>query len=256
MEETGESYVTMNREEVLGGVMSERFAGGVYLPSAFCVNPHLLTNQLVNRVDAGRNRVITGRIVESVTRDDNIFKITLKEEDTIFARKVVYCVGAYTPQLVPETEELFDLKRNICIATKRIGPNMFYSIPRASMSDGYKWFRSTNGRLLAGSVDKFNGEYDSPNVYKKLAKDFYETFPMIEAPIKFNWVSLIASTKSGPIVGPLPNRENEFVSAGYGNSSLSYAFLSGFIVADQIVNGGTDFPYADIFSPEGRLNVV
>lgn len=256
MAEASENFAMLPRDAIVGGVMSESFAGGAFLPSAFAVNPHLLVNSMVVQTRSDRNTVVTGSIVECVNREDSIFRITLKGEHHIFARKIVYCLGAYTPQLVPETEDVIDLKRNICIATSKVHERMFFSWPRSSMSAGYKWYRSTNGRVLSGYADAFTGEYDSPAVYRKATTDLFTTFPIIEATIKYNWVSLFGSTKTGPLVGPLPNRENEYVSTGYGNSSLSYAFLSGFIIADHLLNGGSDFPYSNAFSPEGRLDGV
>ena len=69
------------------------------------------------------------------------------------------------------------------------------------------------------------------------------------------WQGIMGFTDDGlPYVGPLLNKKNAYICAGYTGSGMSYAFNAGKSIADMILNNDPS-PFVEAFLPSSRDKV-
>jgi len=256
LHQEGETMVIANADEMLSAVSSDKFGGGVILPSAYTVNPYKLAHALTLIEKSPARRVLTDAHVESVNKSGNNFKVKIRDRGTITARKVVYCTGARTKDFVPELDGFLNLSVMHSVATKPLNDKYYYAFPPHSMSNGHRWFRLSNGRMIMGDSREFNDDFEESSElsFRKTQSVLYDTFPLIESEVEFGWSGLTCIAKDNiPLIGEIPNRTNEFVFTGLGSNPFCFAFLGGIVMADHLISGHTKIENAEIFSLKGRI---
>lgn len=224
------------------------FHGGMFVPNEATYNPYKVVNGLRETIEKGGTRVFTNTQVESVvTNDDNSLTVSIRNRGTIRAKQVVYCTGAYTSRLLPEFADILVPFREQVIATDYLESEAIKAIPPMSIScnNGNERFRLYNARLIAsGMRHSIRGQqegiiYDgeiSATLYDKLRFFAIDVFPFLKT-VKFShvWSSIYASTPDGkPVIGPVPNKVNQFILAGFGCYDSSHAILGSMMIKDYI----------------------
>lgn len=264
----GVDCILMSQQQLEAMVPSKRFCGGLFVPNEATYNPYKVVNGFRDLVEKGGTRVFTNTQVESVVaNDDGTLDVAIRFRGTIRAKQVVYCTGAYTNTLLPEFTDILVPYREQMIATDYLETEMVETFPAMGLScnDGNERFRLFNTRLvMSGMRNSVRGQqegivYDgeiSSTVYDKLRFFAIESFPFLKS-TKFShiWSSVFSSTPDGmPLVGPVPNRPNQFMLTGFGHYDSSNAILGSMIIKDQIKNKNCIVPGSKILNP-GRFNV-
>lgn len=250
-------------------VPSQRFVGGMFVPNEASFNPYKVVNGLRDMVEKSGSRVLTNTQVESVTvNDDNSLTVSIRHRGTIRAKQVVYCCGAYTNRLLPEFTDFLIPVREQVIATDYLENDLVQVLPVMSLScnDGNERFRLYNSRLIMGGMRHsvrghqegilYDGEISSA-VYDKLRFFSIESFPFLKA-AKFShvWSSVVSSTADGkPLIGPVPNRPNQFMLAGFGCYDSSNVILGSMMIKDYIKNKDSTVTGSKILDPGRFFNV-
>jgi glycine/D-amino acid oxidase-like deaminating enzyme len=238
------------------------FVGGMFVPTEATFNPYKVVNGLREMIEKKGSRVLTDCQVVSVARDDKGLAVSIRHKGTIRAKKIVYCMNAYTPELLPELSSIMTPYRGQMIATDILNPRVANIIPQISMTcnNCHEYFRLHNGRLLAGGMRSsvrgqqkgiINDGEVSPGVYDKLRNFVNTTLPFLEN-VKFTntWSGIMCATPDGlPLIGKLPGTENEFILGGFNGYGYSHSLYGSMIIKDLITNGSSDI---NLFDP-GRF---
>jgi glycine/D-amino acid oxidase-like deaminating enzyme len=236
--ETGVNCINLSETEVRALLPSKGFLGGIYLPCEAIVNPYKIVNGTRDLLETSGARVLTNSCVESVDRnDDGSLSVSIRHKGVITAKKVVYCMNAYTSGLLPEFEDKFTPFRGQMVATDILPSPVLQALPTMSVScnNGSDYFRTHGGRLLFGGQRQ--------NIREQQA--------FLDAKFTHVWSGTMCLTKDRmPFVGELPGKENEFIVAGFNGYGVSHAFMAGMIVRDKILKGKSSLPGAALFDPK------
>jgi glycine/D-amino acid oxidase-like deaminating enzyme len=250
-------------------VPQKNFVGGIFVPNEATYNPYKVVNGLRDAVEKGGTRVFTNTQVESVVpNDDGSLTVSIRHRGTIRAKQVVYCTGAYTNRLLPEFADILVPFREQMIATDYLENDIVQSLPTMSIScnNGNERFRQYNARLIMGGMRQavrgqqegivYDGEISSA-VYEKLRLYAIESFPVLKS-AKFShvWSSVFCSTPDGkPLVGPVPDKPNQYILTGFGCYDSSNAILGSMMIKDYIKHKDSTVPGHKILNPGRFLNV-
>jgi gamma-glutamylputrescine oxidase len=245
------------------------FIGGLFIPNEATYNPYKVVNGIRETIEKTGTRVFTNTQVESVvTNDDNSLTVSIRHRGTIRAKQVVYCTGAYTSKLLPEFADVLLPFREQVIATDYLDNDLARTLPMMGIScnGGKEKFRSHNTRfLMSGMRQSVRGQqegilYDgeiSEAVHGKLRSFSFDAFPFLtKAKLTHVWSSVFCSTPDGkPLIGPVPNRNNQYMLTGFDAYDSSNAMLGSMMIKDYIKNKDCIVPGSKIVSPGRFFNV-
>jgi len=103
----------------------------------------------------------------------------------------------------------------------------------------------------------YDGEI-SPAVHDKLRQFATDSFPLLKT-VKLShvWSSVFCSTPDGkPLIGPVPNRPNQYMLTGFGCYDSSNAILGGMMIKDYIKNNDSVVPGSSILNPSRFFNAT
>jgi glycine/D-amino acid oxidase-like deaminating enzyme len=260
--ETGVNCIVLSESDVRSIIPSKGFLGGIYLPCESTVNPYKIVNGTRDLLETSGARVLTNSCVEKVERnEDDSLSVSIRHKGVINAKKVVYCMNAYSSSLLPELKDKFTPFRGQMVATDILPKAAIQTLPDMSMScnNGSDYFRIHGDRLLLGGQRQnvrgqqegiiYDGEI-SQTVFKRQKEFLQNHLPLIDVKFTHVWSGIMCRTHDGmPLVGELPNRKNEYIVAGFNGYGMSHAFMAGLIVRDKILKGKSSLPGAELFDP-------
>lgn len=240
---------------------SKNFVGGMFVPNEATYNPYKVVNGLRDAVEKNGTRVFTNTQVESVvTNDDDSLTVSIRHRGTIRAKQIVYCTGAYTSRLLPEFADILLPFREQMIATDYLDSDLLKVMPTTSLSsnNGNERFRQYNGRMIiSGMRQSIRGQqegitYDgeiSATVYDKLRTHAIESFSFLKhAKFSHVWSAVFCTTADGkPLIGPIPNRPNQYIFTGFHTYDSSNTILGSLIMKDYLKK---ITPSSQILNPE------
>ena len=252
----------LSQKEVDTMLPGSNFKGGIYVPNEITFNPYKVVNGLMGLVEQKGVRVITNSQVESVTpgREDK-WQVSIRHKGTILARHIVYCTNAYSPELLPELSDIITPVRAQMLATDHLPDATIRALPQMSImcNHGREYFRVYGGRLLVGGMrhairgHQENIVHDgdiSPAVHQKLQQFVVDRLPFVEKRFTHMWSGIMAMTEDHlPLIGPIPDKPNQYICAGFNGYGFSHALLGGIIIKDYIQSGVSETPGARIFDP-------
>jgi len=247
-------------------VPAKHFIGGMFVPNEASYNPYKVVNGLRDTVEKNGSRVFTNTQVESVlANDDGSLTVLIRHRGTIRAKQVVYCLGGYTSRLLPEFADVLVPFREQVVATDYLENDAVQTLPTMSIScnNGQERFRQYASRFLMGGMRQsvrgqqeglvYDGEISSA-VYEKLRVFAIESFPVLKHS-KFShvWSGVFCGTKDDkPLIGPVPNRPNQYMMTGFGCYDSSNAILGSMLIKDYIKHKDSAGPGHQILHP-GRF---
>ncbi|MBD1874589.1 FAD-binding oxidoreductase [Nodosilinea sp. FACHB-131] len=174
------------------------------------------------------------------------------------AKVVVYATNALTYHLLPTPKGVIVPVRGQVIATA----------PTSQLFD-FDWYLSNDtgyaiqrqdGRIIFGGMrwksptKEIGIEDDStlePLVGEGLKTFLRDTFPSLrDVAIEYEWTGIMAFTiDENPLIGELPGRPGEYISAGYTGHGMPVAIAAGKTIAEQIA-GSAQTTIPKPFRPE------
>jgi glycine/D-amino acid oxidase-like deaminating enzyme len=239
------------------------FAGGMYVPTEATFNPYKVVNGLREVIDKKGRRVLTDARVSNVSRNnDGSFAVSIHHKGTIRAKKLVYCLNTYTPELIPELANIFTSYRGQMVATDFLPDAVVQTLPQMSMSchDGNEYWRLHGGRLLVGGMRHAvrgnqvgiidDGEV-SPAVNERLRGFVKDALPIPDVKFTHTWSGIMCSTPDDmPLIGALFDRPDEYILAGFNGYGYSHVLYGSMLIRDLIKSGESDNPGVELFDPK------
>jgi gamma-glutamylputrescine oxidase len=250
-------------------VPAKHFVGGMFVPNEATYNPYKVVNGLRDAVEKSGTRVFTNTQAESVVANaDGSLTVSIRHRGTIRAKQVVYCTGAYTSRLLPEFGDIIRPFREQMIATDYLEADVVQALPTMSIScnNGNERFRQYSSRFVMGGMRQavrgqqegivYDGEI-SPAVYDKLSSFSHESFPLLKtAKFSYVWSAVFCGTADDkPLIGPVPNRPNQYMLTGFGCYDSSNAILGSMLIKDYIKHKDSTGSGHKILNPGRFFNV-
>jgi glycine/D-amino acid oxidase-like deaminating enzyme len=179
------------------------------------------------------------------------------EHGVVTADVVVVATDGYTDGLVPELDAAVSSVRGQVVATEPVAPGV---IPCPLYGRwGYDYVQQLpDGRVVAGGRRDLDldGETGLEEATNDLIQGGLEALlaELLGAtpPITHRWAGIMGFTEDLlPLVGPLPGREEVWVSAGYSGHGNVMGFACGEAVAAALT--GEPQPWLEPFSPGRTL---
>ena len=243
----------LSKQEIENILPKSPFVGGIYVPTESMFNPYKLVNGLRELLEVKGPRVLTDSQVTSVVRTSDGFTVSIRHKGTIKAKRIVYCINAYAPELLPELANVITSFRGQMIATDFLPNSVLQTLPHMSITsnDCNEHLRPHGGRLLVGGMRHSvrgsqigitdDGEF-SNSVYERLRSFAIEALPSLKD-VKFShsWSHVLCSTSDGmPLIGEF--RKNEFILGCFGYYGYSHILHGGMIIKDLISQGESQHP--------------
>ncbi|KAJ8329601.1 hypothetical protein QVD99_003893 [Batrachochytrium dendrobatidis] len=197
----------------------------------------------------------------------------MTEKGNVSAGKVVYCTNAYSSALLP-TVDITPVKNQV-VVTNELKVLPWDCAIKAHSGYDYLSSREDNRVVLGGMrylAPGFEVGNSNDGVLDPVVSNALKTFMPTECPevksgdsdgtvkVQEEWAGIMGFTSDHmPLVGPIPNRKNELICAGFSGHGIARAFLCGKAVADMTL--GVDATNASdvvdlpaVFLPRGRFD--
>lgn len=167
--------------------------------------------------------------------------ITTKDGNTIRCKKIVFCSGFETTEMLKENiAKLF--YTYACVSEQFINiPEKLNKVLVWNTDDPYLYMRTTDdGRLLVGGEDSsinfpFFQQTIKETKAKNLLKKLKEVLPDVEFIQDFNWGGTFGTTKDGlPYIGKSPEFDNALFVLGFGGNGITFSIQAMNIITDLL----------------------
>ena len=198
--------------------------------------------------------------VQAVARQGGGFSVTTNRGQ-IQAKAVVYATNALTYHLLPTLKEVIVPVRGQVIATAPTAQLFDFDW---GVNNGYEYaIQRQDGRIIFGGMrwqsptKEVGIEDDStlePLVGEGLKTFLRDRFASLrDVAIDYEWSGIMGFTADeNPLIGELPGRPGEYISAGYTGHGMPVALAAGKAIAEQIA-GSAPTPIPKPFRPERFL---
>jgi len=231
--------------------------GGLYVPNDFVVNPARYLNGLTTACKYMGVDISSGFNVTEIRQDCDKWVVNDEYGNTIKAKKLILCMGAFFGQLanLNDLSSLLFRRRIQYIATKplstRLPPYLLID------ADGKSIYRTHNERVIY-SLDRDDKEMADFKINKgsiniMSGRMSYRLKAVHERELKpdFAWSrGVLCTPDSLPFITEFKALPNIYLNMGYNEHSLSYQMIGGRIAAGLVLKGEYIIPGSEIFSLE------
>ncbi|MEZ5990168.1 MAG: FAD-binding oxidoreductase [Planctomycetota bacterium] len=240
------------------------FDGGLYLEGEALFDPARFVRGLAAAARAGGLVLREDTRVASITGELGEFRLDL-DDGPLRASIVVHATSALAPDLDRSgflARTLFPLRAQI-LTTPPLPAELATRMPPWAMSSNfcYEYFRMHGDRLSLGGMrwsvpGEEGGTRDdgvvNPTITANLLAWLGRHFPdLAPAGAERCWTGILAGTPDGlPLIGELPGRPGELACLGFNGYGMSFAYLAGRSIAEQVAEGRATHPSASLFRPD------
>ncbi|MEL6616168.1 MAG: FAD-dependent oxidoreductase, partial [Bacteroidota bacterium] len=224
------------------------FLGGLLVRTGGVLDPARLVRSLALRSGA---TVLERSAVGTLEADGSRVRLT-GASGALRAERVVLCLGAYLPHLVPGLEAFVRPVRAQMLATEPLAPALY--VPVYS-HDGYNNLRQRrDGRVLVGGARHLHEAtevgYDDETtdaLQGHLEAYLGVHFPGLGTPeVERRWSGTMGFSPDGlPVVGDVPNVPGAHFATGFTGHGMGYCLRFGKLLARRVL--GQSDPDADLF---------
>lgn len=212
---------------------SERLGGALFQPRDGGLDPVRLNRGIARLIAEAGGQIRTGVRVRGLEPEKSRIRL-LTDGVHILAERVVLCLNAYAPSLLPHLVDEIRPVRGQIFATvpgPRDLPGVWY------VNDGYEYLRQLpDGTLVLGGCrwaarETEVGYEEAPTAKVQGALDAFlrEAFPrFVDRPVRHRWAGIMAFTSDGLLrTGEVPGVPGAVYAAGFNGHGMSLGFATG-----------------------------
>lgn len=240
------------------------FHGALFLDGEAIVQPVRMVRGLASAAATAGAAIVEGADVVAIDGDAGDFRLHLHDGRAVRAAIVVHCTSTLARSLDGSgllARTVFPFRGQI-VATAPLPAEVVRQFPGCAMSSNfcYEYFRVAGGRFVIGGkrwsvpgeqLGILDDDGHHPQITENLLGYVHEHFPVLRG-VAFPhlWTGIMAGTADGlPLVGALPGAPGQFALLAFNGYGLSFAFLAGRCLAEQIVDGASAHPAMPLFAP-------
>ena len=208
-------------QNTFGGILSRQGAS----IDAFC-----FTHELLNYNVKKGLRLYDKTIIKSIKETtDNLMIAYTDEQRTITAKKIIYCTGYESKNLIKS--DFVKLKSTYAIVSER--DDRFHKLDDVlvwNTTKPYLYLRTTDdGRLLIGGEDENFKNSIKRDVlldkkHRKLVKIIKDILPVKDFYTDFKWAGTFGETKDAlPYIGEHKRFKNSYFVLGFGGNGITFS---------------------------------
>lgn len=220
--------------------------GGILSADGASIDAFCFTHDLLHyNTQKGLQVFDKTELVKTKYKQDQVI-VTTQTGASIVAKKIIYCTGYETQQMLPD--KVVKLKSTYAIVSERmkqlnkeVADTLFWNT-----DSPYLYLRTTaDNRILVGGEDE-----DFKNALKrdallnrkqeKLVKTFQKFLPETTFIEDFSWCGTFGETKDGlPYIGTHPKFPNSYFCLGFGGNGITFSTIGAEMVTGMM-KGETD----------------
>lgn len=178
----------------------------------------------------------------AVKHQDDGVSVTVEANHTIKAKKIMYCTGYETTNLIKEN--MAKLLNTYAIIGERYEDNQSYLSDTLfwNTASPYVYMRTTDdNRLLIGGEDEKFGKVTNVDLLKKksekLEKYLNKHLPHYNFTTDFSWAGTFGETKDGnPYIGEHKDFPNSYFVLGFGGNGIMFSVVGMDMVSKFLKN--------------------
>ena len=212
---------------------SARLGGALFQPRDGGLDPAQLNRGIARLVAGSGGQIRTGVRVRGLEPENGRVRL-LTDGGHLLAERVVLCLNAYAPSLLPHlVDEIRPVRGQIFATVPGIRDlsGVWY------VNDGYEYLRQLpDGTLVLGGCrwvarETEVGYEETPTAKVQGALDDFlrEAFPRFaDRPVRHRWAGIMAFTSDGlPRTGEVPGVPGAIYAAGFNGHGMSLGFATG-----------------------------
>lgn len=216
--------------------------GGILSQTAGSVDAYKLAHELISYNAKRGMRVYDQTQIEKYDFDaDEIVTLTLANDIKLQCKKVIFCSGFESTQLLKENvAKLFYTYASVSEEGINLNENLKHTLVWDT-ADPYSYMRTTDdGRLLIGGEDSatnipFFQQRIKESKARKLKKKLEKLIPGIDFIDDFNWGGTFGTTEDGlPYIGKSPEYNNALFVLGFGGNGITFSVQAMQIIPDLL----------------------
>lgn len=159
----------------------------------------------------------------------------------INAKKIIYCTGYETQQLLPD--KVVKLKSTYAMVSERM-ENLHENITNTlfwNTDSPYLYLRTTsdNRMLIGGEDENFKNPIKRDALLdlkeKKLSKAIQQILPGLTFLQDFSWCGTFGETKDGlPYIGVHPKFEHSYFCLGFGGNGITFSVIGADMIMEMM----------------------
>lgn len=228
--ESGFDVQWLDEKEIKTKYKLEHAFGGILSKQGASVDAFRLVHEILDyNINKGL-QVYDKTELTKVKYGKQINQVSLRTGSTIKAKKIVYCVGYESANIIKE--QFVNLISTFAIVSEVIQEleDIYKETLFWNTAEPYIYLRSMDdGRMLIGGEDE---PYRNPEKRdelipckrKKLVKSFNKHLPKTTFYDDFAWAGTFGETKDGlPYIGEHPDFDNSFFVLGFGGNGITFS---------------------------------
>lgn len=228
--EVGFSVKWIEPKQILKKYNLENTFGGILSSQGASVDAFKLAHELIKYSAKKGLKVFDKTEMKSVKPKKGFNEVTTKENFKIKAKKIIYCVGYESTNLIKE--KFVDLKSTYAMVSE-VNPENLKKLHKTlfwNTDSPYIYMRTTDdGRLLIGGGDEdFKNPKKRDKLIDKKEKEVLKVLKSIQPDYHFytdfTWAGTFGETKDGlPYIGEYKNFPNSYFVLGFGGNGITFS---------------------------------
>lgn len=213
--------------------------GAIVSKTAASTDAYRLAHELIHLNCKRGMQVYDQTEIEHIEYGNNDVTLRIKGENTIHAKRVVFCTGFEATRMLKEkVAKLFYTWA--CVSEEHISVNKKLHDTLVWDTDNpYFYMRTTaDNRLLIGGEDSSYTSASPKQQLKEkkakmLIKKLSRMMPDVDFEEDFSWGGVFGSTKDGlPYIGISPEYKNAYFVLGFGGNGITFSIQGMKIITD------------------------
>ena len=222
----------LNADNILKQYGIEKTYGGILSAQGASIDAFMLVHKILAYNQKKGLQIYDRTELKKVKYGKTFNEITLNTGAIIKAKKIIYCTGYESANMIKEN--FVKLISTYAIVSEE-KPELYKKINNLlvwNTEDPYIYLRTTDdGRILIGGEDE---EFRNPekrdslitNKEQKLLQSFQKYLPITEFKCDFAWAGTFGTTKDGlPYIGEHKDFLNSYFVLGFGGNGITFSVV-------------------------------